>query len=137
MGAKHGHSTNNCVKDYKQHKRAMEKMLKIKLKDKIPATEIRRKTQVMDIMTYIHRQKWKWAGHTARRTDNRWTKRCTEWQPRIGKRDRGTPATRWMDDIKKTAGPEWQRKAQNQNEWKKSAEGYILQWMDIALQVTP
>ena len=113
--------------------RAMErKMLKIKLKDKIPATEIRRKTQVMDIMTYIHRQKWKWAGHTARRTDNRWTKRCTEWQPRTGKRDRGRPATRWMDDIKKIAGPEWQRKAQNRKEWKESAEGYILQWMDIA-----
>ncbi|GFO44412.1 endonuclease-reverse transcriptase [Plakobranchus ocellatus] len=110
-------------------------------------------------------------GHIARRKDNRWTKRCTESQPRSGRRDRGrterrwmgeflyiaspqqgdlrlsgppsgrgagsgartrdrmvpadlradsqatvlpTPPGRWMDDIRKAAGPQWQRKAQDQ-----------------------
>ena len=27
-------------------------------------------------------------GHIARMKNNRWTKRCTEWQPRRGKRSR-------------------------------------------------
>ena len=31
--------------------------------------------------------------------DNRWTKRCTEWQSRRDKRSRGRPNRRWQDDI--------------------------------------
>ena len=51
--------------------RAMErKMLKAKLKDKIP------------VVKFAAKQKWKWAGHVARLNDNRWTKRITDWQPR-------------------------------------------------------
>ena len=38
-------------------------MLGIKLKDKVPCKEIRRRTQVKDIVDFISRQKWKWAGH--------------------------------------------------------------------------
>ncbi|GFR67698.1 hypothetical protein ElyMa_000257200 [Elysia marginata] len=30
-------------------------------------------------------------------SDNRWTKRATEWQPRIGKRSRGIQPLRWSD----------------------------------------
>ncbi|GFO28611.1 endonuclease-reverse transcriptase [Plakobranchus ocellatus] len=75
--------------------RAMErKMLNIKLKDRIPTIEIRKKTQVIDVVQYIQRQKWRWAGHIAREKDNRWTKRWTEWQSRSGKRDRGRPEAR-------------------------------------------
>ncbi|GFO41565.1 endonuclease-reverse transcriptase [Plakobranchus ocellatus] len=107
------------------------KMLNIKLKDRIPTTEIRKKTQVIDVQ-YIQRQKWRWAGHIPREKDNRCTKRCTEWQPRSGRRDRCTSEARWMDDIKRTTGPQWQRNAQNRRKWKTSAEGYILQWMDNA-----
>ena len=28
--------------------------------------------------------------------DNRWTKRCTEWQPRRGKRSREKEGTTWI-----------------------------------------
>ncbi|GFO41883.1 endonuclease-reverse transcriptase [Plakobranchus ocellatus] len=110
------------------------KMLNIKLKDRIPTIEIRKKTQVIDIVQYIQRQKWRWAGHIAREKDNRWTKRCTEWQPRSGRRDRRRPEARWMDDIRRAAGPQWQRKAQDRRKWKTSAEGYILQWTDKAFK---
>ena len=75
--------------------RAMErKMLDLKLKDKIPCSEIRKRTKVINIIEYTLKQKWKWAGHIARLKDNRWTKRCTEWQPRRGKRTRGRPSRR-------------------------------------------
>ena len=67
--------------------RAMErKMLKAKLKDKIPCREIRAKTNIKDVVKFAAKQKWKWAGHVARLNDNRWTKRITDWQPRYGKR---------------------------------------------------
>ena len=74
--------------------RAMErKMLDLKLKDKIPCSEIRKKAKKsIDIIEYTLKQKWKWACHIARSKDNRWTKRCTEWQPRRGKRSRGRPS---------------------------------------------
>ncbi|GFO21502.1 endonuclease-reverse transcriptase [Plakobranchus ocellatus] len=63
--------------------RAMErKMLNIKLKDRIPTTEIRKKAQVIDVVQYIQKQTWRWAGHITREKDKRWAKRCTEWQPR-------------------------------------------------------
>ncbi|GFN76769.1 endonuclease-reverse transcriptase [Plakobranchus ocellatus] len=63
-------------------------------------------------------------------------KRCTECQTSSGRRDRGRTEARWMDDIRKAAGPQWQRKAQGRRKWKTSAEGYILQWLDKASKVT-
>ena len=72
-----------------------------KLQDKIPCSEIRKRTKIIDIIEYTLKQKWKWAGHIARMKDNRWTKRCTEWQPRRG-RDR--PSRRWQDDITEKEG---------------------------------
>ena len=33
-------------------------------------------------MVAIKEQKWRWAGHVARRDDNRWNKRLTDWTPR-------------------------------------------------------
>ena len=42
-------------------------------------------TKIKDIFTRIKRKKWTWARHAMQRTDNRWTARVTEWQPRDGK----------------------------------------------------
>ena len=95
--------------------RAMErKMLDLKLKDKIPCSEIRKRTKFIDIIEYTLKQKWKWAGHIARLEDNRWTKRCTEWQPRRRKRSRGRPSRRWQDDITEKEGTTWIRKSNRQ-----------------------
>ena len=114
--------------------RAMErKMLNLKLKDKMPCSEIRKRTKIINIIEYTLKQKWKWAGHIARLEDNRWTKRCTEWQPRRGKRSRGRPSRRWQDDITEKEGTTWIRKATDRRQWKTLMEGYILQWMDKAL----
>ena len=100
--------------------------------DKIPCSEIRKRTKIIDIIEYTLKQKWKWAGHIARLKDNRWTKRCTEWQPRRGKRSRGRPSRRWQDDITEKEGTTWIRKATDRRRWKTLVEGYILQWMDKA-----
>ena len=75
------------------------KVLGLKLQDRIPRSEIRKRTKIIDIVEYTPKEKWRWAVHIARMKDNRWTKLCTEWQPRRGKRSRGRPRRRWQDDI--------------------------------------
>ena len=75
--AEHGLSINNGQAKLKTAQRAMErKMLDLKLQEKIPYSEIRKRTKIIDIIEYTLKQKWRWAGHIARMKDNRWTKRC-------------------------------------------------------------
>ena len=113
--------------------RAMERrMLNITIRDKIRNTEIRKQTQVKDIMVKIKQAKWRWAGHLMRRDDNRWTRRVTEWQPRNGKRTRGRQKRRWRDDLTTYMGPTWTRLAQDRQIWQNHEEGYIQEWMDTA-----
>lgn len=70
--------------------RRMERsMLGIKLKDRIPNKEIRRRTGLADVASKVKRLKWKWAGHIMRTKDDRWTKSTTLWVPRNKKRRRG------------------------------------------------
>ena len=40
-------------------------MLNLKLQDKIPCSEIRKRTKIIDITEYILKQTWRWAGHVA------------------------------------------------------------------------
>lgn len=64
-------------------------------------------------------------------TDNRWTKRILEWRPRMDKRSRGRPPTRWSDDVKKIVGNWiWIHTAQDRDRWFKLEEAYIQQWME-------
>ena len=51
-------------------------MLVISLQDRVKSDVIRKKSKVIDIVDYVGRLKWRWAGHVARMKDNRWTKRC-------------------------------------------------------------
>ena len=85
--------------------RAMERaMLGITIRDMKSSMWIRRKTRVRDIIKYIKLLKWRWAGHVARRDDNRWSRRLTDWCPLDRTRSRKRPETRWRDEIVKFAG---------------------------------
>ena len=71
--------------------------------------------------------------HIARMKGNRWTERCTEWQPRRGKRARERPSRSWQDDKAMKEGTTWNRKkATDGGQWKAIMEGNILQWIDKA-----
>ncbi|KAG6940027.1 hypothetical protein G0U57_019731 [Chelydra serpentina] len=62
--------------------RAMEQaMLGISLLDRIPNEIIRECSGVKDIVMESRHNKMRWAGHTARLTDNRWTAIIAEWYP--------------------------------------------------------
>eukprot|EP00973_Karenia_brevis_P063206 8788013-Karenia_brevis.AAC.1 len=57
------------------------------------------KCGVEDWVTAQKRKKWKWAGHVARRTDQRWNRRFLNFAPASGHRKPGHPKKRWSDSI--------------------------------------
>ena len=80
--------------------KAMERsMLGMKLVNRVPNSETRRRTKVVDIDNWIKEPKWTWVGHLARRGDGRWSKALTEWRSRTGKRSVGRPVAKWAKDI--------------------------------------
>ena len=50
-------------------------------------------------MEEVRKRKWRLAGHTARRTDGRWSTAMLQWTPDQGKRNRGHPLKRWGDGL--------------------------------------
>ena len=64
-------------------------MLPVTLHDKVKNPVIRGKNHSQRHLRKILEKidaKWKWAGHVARRMDNKWTKWLKECQPRTRKR---------------------------------------------------
>ena len=121
--------TKKSINKLQVTQRAMERaILGISLRDKIQNNEIRRRTGVADVVRRITTLKWNWAGHIARTTDDRWTKKILEWRPRHeAYRNRGRPPTRWTDDIKRIKH-NWMQTAQCREEWHRLREAYVQQW---------
>lgn len=110
--------------------RAMERsMLGITLRDRMTNQWIRQQTRVVDVMERIASLKWSWAGHIARRTDERWTKKIMNWRP-YKRRAIGRPPERWTNGIKNIAGTNWQQMAMDRTKWKEVGEAYIQQWIE-------
>ena len=92
-------------------------MLNITQRDKIRNEIIRCKTWVKDIIERVWCMRGPWAGHVARMSNTRWAKITSEWTPREGKRVRGRPKRRWIDNIEKVGSSQWMRVAQNRSAW--------------------
>lgn len=76
-------------------------MLNYKKKDKIKIKLIKNKMkQNLDIIHYVRRIKWNWAGHVGRITHNRCTYKLTFWYLTQHIRKKGHEYTRWTDDFK-------------------------------------
>ena len=58
-----------------------------------------RKLNIEDWGVQQRRIYWRWAGHTTRLVDDRWTVRAFQWEPSLGSRRVGRPAKRWVDEI--------------------------------------
>ena len=82
-----------------------------------------------DVMSEVAKKKWRWAGHVIRTTDNRWTRKITEWIPRESKRKRGRQKQRWRDDLTKYR-KYWFRETSDRKRWKSLEEGYVQQWTE-------
>ena len=107
--------------------RKMERiMIGVTLKDRKSTEWIRKQSGLTDIIRSIRESKHRWAGHVARRRDNRLTIRITEWIPHGNKRPRGRPRTRWCDDLIQYVGPTWSHIARDRKLWQACREGFLL-----------
>ncbi|PZC79931.1 hypothetical protein B5X24_HaOG215613 [Helicoverpa armigera] len=105
--------------------RAMERsMTGNRIQDRVRSSVIRERTNVVDILTRIDQQKWRWTGHMIRDPHNKWSTIVSDWYPRDGKRNRGRQQMRWEDDLKFTAGHHWRRVARDRTQWKMLEEAY-------------
>lgn len=107
--------------------RSMERsIINVRKIQKIPHELIRNQTKITDALSFSLKLKFRWAGHIARMTDNRWTHQITAWPGPSGKRKRGRPVGRWEDDITKLIGKDWMTKAQDRDDWKGLEEAFTL-----------
>lgn len=124
--------TSTSAKKLRVVQRKMERsMLGVCLRDHIRNEELRRRTGVTDVIKRIATLKWNWAGHIARMSDDRWTRKLLEWRPRIDKRNQGRPPTRWTDDIKRIT-TNWIQTGQDRIRWNAMREAYVQQWTSQA-----
>ena len=70
-------------------------------------------------------RKWKFAGELARRRDRRWSSLIVDWKPTWGYRSVGRPCVRWLDDIARYAGEDWQTLALDSDAWEAHSSGFI------------
>ena len=88
------------------------------------AEECLKHARLEDWIAGQRRRKWRWAGHTARRHDGRWSNKilfCNEFP---GHRRVGHPKTRWRDAIESFVGNhtyidgvDWTLLAQDRDSW--------------------
>ena len=87
-----------------------------------------------DWVTAQRRRKWRLTGHTARRTDGRWSTAVLTWSPQQGHRQRGHPKKRWTHDfdaffMEHQGLPKgtWTVVAQNRALWRSFEDAFIAQ----------
>ncbi len=128
-GSETWHLTKEQERKLRSAQRRMErKMFGITWRDMKRTIWIREQTKVEDILMTIEKKKWSWEGHIMRKTDNRWTKRVTEWQPRNSKRSQERQRIRWRDKIVAFAGIRWSSLTSDRERWKGLGKAFVLQW---------
>ena len=118
--------TTNTQNHAKSTRENHVKYLNIIWRDRKTTQWIREKTKVRDIMETVSKLKWEWAGHIARRTDNRCTTRITDWTPRGYTRKQGRQKTRWRDDLD-SFNKRWSRIAADRKRWRELRKAYAQQ----------
>jgi hypothetical protein len=104
--------------------RAIERrMIGVTRLDHVTNEQLRRQTQVKDVVEEAEKAKLRWAGHLIRRDDGRWTRAVTEWWPQEVTRPLGRPPTRWSDSIRKEIGANWAQIARDRREWARRCSG--------------
>ena len=88
--------------------------------------DLAQKYSMRDWVMEHRRRMLDFAGKTARRTDNRWSKKMLGWVPNYGHgRSRGHPFTRWSADLIAFAGGNWIEHAKNEKLWTSLVDGFM------------
>ena len=96
------------------------------------AEAAQKKAGIKDWVVEHRRRLWRFAGHTARRTDGRWNAKLLTWTPENGYRANWRPNLRWSDPLDKfwlakgKAVGSWITEAQNRDQWYQLEEEFTL-----------
>ena len=75
-----------------------------------------------DIVRFIKSRRLAWMGHVLRMDESRIPRRIMEWKP-VGRRNKGRPRKRWVDDVEmdiRTMNIRgWRRLAMDRADWKR------------------
>ena len=78
-----------------------------------------------DIVRFIKSRRIAWLGHVMRMDEKRIPKRVLEWKP-IGRRIRGRPGKRWVEDIEEDIQAlgirVWRKLSKERREWRRITE---------------
>jgi hypothetical protein len=78
-----------------------------------------------DIVRFIKSRRMTWLGHVTRMERGRIPRRILEWKP-IGRRIRGRPRKRWIEDVEEDiqamGARGWRKLSKERTEWKKITE---------------
>ena len=91
-----------------------------------------RKARLADWVEEHYRRLWRFSGHTARRTDGRWSTEFLHWQPHMGCRAPWRPTKRWGDSLDNFFGHDetyqkggWIEVAQEHEKWTSLEERFV------------
>ena len=78
-----------------------------------------------DIVRFIKSRRIAWLGHLMRMDEKRTPRRVLEWKP-IGRRIRGRPRKRWIEDVEEDTQRMgirvWKKLCKERKEWKRITE---------------
>lgn len=113
---------NNCLR----------RILGIHWPDKISNIKLWQRTGQQPVEQDILQRRWRWIGHTLRKSASSTTRQALNWNPQ-GKRKRGRPRNTWRRDMEadiKKLGHNWgklERLAQDRDAWRTLVGGLCLE----------
>jgi len=79
--------------------RMLRRIRGVSLRDRMRSEDIRRELGVRSITSRLREARLRWFGHVKRMDDNNWVRKTMEMEVE-GRRARGRPVMRWLDNIK-------------------------------------
>ena len=106
------------------HTSNLRKLLKIKWQDRIPGTEVLKRTGMQGIHTPLKLAQLRWTGHVTRMPDERLLKKILYGDLQVGKRSHGGQKKRYKDTLKASLKDfnipteSWEQIAQDRTKWR-------------------
>jgi len=70
----------------------------VKLKDRLPCTELCERLGINDIALVLQQNRLRWYGHVLQKDDNDWVKKCMDYEVE-GPGPRGRPKRTWREVV--------------------------------------
>lgn len=120
-------TNTSCSKIQTFLNKCLRQILRLKWFDKVSNQDLWKRANQEPIVVQIRRRKWRWVGHTLRKSQSNVTRQSLQWNPQ-GKRRRGRPKQTWsrslLDELK-AAGQTWETaksSARDRRKWRQFVE---------------